>query len=58
MRAVVEMDGHLMRRGKRMEQLFRHADRERSGMLDAAQARTLSLSLSLSLRLTLIVALH
>ena len=50
-RAVVEMDGHLMRRGKRMEQLFRHADRDRTGTLDAAQVRTLLRSAKLPERL-------
>lgn len=44
-RAVVEMDGHLMRRGKRMEQLFHHADRERTGTLaPAPNTRALTLS--------------
>jgi len=45
------MDGHLMRRGKRMEQLFRHADRDRTGTLDAAQVRTLLRSAKLPERL-------
>ena len=39
--AVTEMQTHLSRRGKRLTQLFLHADRDRSGNLNYAELDSL-----------------
>lgn len=49
---VTEMQTHLSRRGKRLTQLFLHADRDRSGNLDADEIRSLLVTANLPGELT------